>query len=123
MNSGEGEEEEREQCSPVSVLDLPFEDGHDPEGEGDGGFDYECSLANVQSMYQQLIRQNIMSIERTSVRFFFFAEILFNIHVLLGLMVSMWSFSNNLLEYIQHKTHRKAWLQDAGPLAILTIYT
>lgn len=46
------EEEEKEQCSPVSVLDPPFNDdddneSHNPEDEGD--FDYECSYAIVQS--------------------------------------------------------------------------
>ncbi|XP_068328287.1 ankyrin repeat-containing protein ITN1-like [Pyrus communis] len=40
------EEEEKEQCSPVSVLDPPFQDddeGHDDED----GFDLKCSYANV----------------------------------------------------------------------------
>ena len=43
------EEEEKEQCSPVSVLDPPFQDddeGHDDED----GFDLECSYANVLSI-------------------------------------------------------------------------
>lgn len=47
------EEEEKEQCSPVSVLDPPFEDdddGHvDEDEDRDGSFDHECSYAIVQS--------------------------------------------------------------------------
>lgn len=48
------EEEEKEQCSPVSVLDPPFEDdedGHENDDEDDG-FDLDCSYAIVQSMSQ-----------------------------------------------------------------------
>jgi len=37
----EEEEEDKEQCSPVSVLDPPFDD--------DDAFDLDCSYANVQS--------------------------------------------------------------------------
>ncbi|KAF8006773.1 hypothetical protein BT93_K0935 [Corymbia citriodora subsp. variegata] len=54
--SGAEEEEEKEQCSPVSVLDPPFDDndeGHNPEDEDD--FDYECSYAIVQRTKQQLL--------------------------------------------------------------------
>lgn len=53
--SGE-EAEEKEQCSPVSVLDPPFEDddeGHENNEEGEeeeDGFDMENSYAIVQSM-------------------------------------------------------------------------
>ncbi|CAL5387549.1 unnamed protein product [Camellia sinensis] len=47
------EEEEREQCSPVSVLDPPFEDdeddGHEYEDEDEDSYDVECSYAIVQS--------------------------------------------------------------------------
>ncbi|KAM1091442.1 hypothetical protein ACFX13_019223 [Malus domestica] len=48
------EVEEKEQCSPVSVLDPPFQDddeGRDGDGEDDDdedGCDLECSYANVQ---------------------------------------------------------------------------
>lgn len=48
----EEEEEDKEQCSPVSVLDPPFEDDdeeHDEEDE-EHGFDMECSYAIMQSM-------------------------------------------------------------------------
>ncbi|XP_048426449.1 uncharacterized protein LOC125470825 [Pyrus x bretschneideri] len=47
------EEEEKEQCSPVSVLDPPFQDddeARDRDGEDDDdedGCDLECSYANV----------------------------------------------------------------------------
>ncbi|KAK6126341.1 hypothetical protein DH2020_039913 [Rehmannia glutinosa] len=50
-------EEEKEQSSPVSVLDPFFEDdGHesvDPEEEDD--YDLECSYANVQRAKEQLL--------------------------------------------------------------------
>lgn len=50
------EEEEKEQCSPVSVLDPPFEDndeGNDDEDEDDDDHvDMECSYALVQSKLQ-----------------------------------------------------------------------
>lgn len=52
----EEDEEDKEQCSPVSVLDAPFDDsyddGHDDQdgnGDGDGDYDLECSYATVQS--------------------------------------------------------------------------
>lgn len=63
------EEEEKEQCSPVSVLDPPFDedDEHesrdaeedDKEDEDDGDeddddYDMECSYENVQSMLLSL---------------------------------------------------------------------
>ena len=50
------EEEDKERCSPVSVLDPVFEnhdDGHDVEDDDedkDYGYDHECSFAIVQSM-------------------------------------------------------------------------
>lgn len=49
------EEAERDQCSPVSVLDPPFEDDDeqnrgDEEDEEGSDFDVECSYAIVQSM-------------------------------------------------------------------------
>ncbi|CAJ1887127.1 unnamed protein product [Sphenostylis stenocarpa] len=56
---GEEEEEDKEQCSPVCVLDPPFEDdeeGHENGDEGEeGGFDLECSYAIVQRAKQQLL--------------------------------------------------------------------
>ncbi|XP_015901978.3 uncharacterized protein LOC107434963 [Ziziphus jujuba] len=54
----EEEEEDKEQCSPVSVLDPPFEDddvGHD-DGDEDG-FDMDCSYAIVQRTKQQLLHK------------------------------------------------------------------
>lgn len=47
------EEEEKEQCSPVSVLDPPFEDDDDRHVDDDenDGFDLECSYAIVQSTF------------------------------------------------------------------------
>ncbi|CAK7343388.1 unnamed protein product [Dovyalis caffra] len=53
------EEEDKEQCSPVSVLDPPFEDdddGHDDHREDDG-FDLECSYAIVQKAKKQLLQK------------------------------------------------------------------
>ncbi|PQM39016.1 uncharacterized protein Pyn_23872 [Prunus yedoensis var. nudiflora] len=47
----EEEEEDKEQCSPVSVLDPPFQDddeGRDGDGDDEDGFDLECSYANEQ---------------------------------------------------------------------------
>ncbi|KHN18739.1 uncharacterized protein LOC114407173 [Glycine soja] len=63
FESGEEEEEDKEQCSPVSVLDPPFEDDDEGHGNGDeeeeeeeeGGFDMECSYAIVQRAKQQLL--------------------------------------------------------------------
>ncbi|RZB72663.1 uncharacterized protein LOC114380789 [Glycine soja] len=58
FQSGE-EEEDKEQCSPVSVLDPPFDDdddGHDDDHEGDG-FDLDCSYANVQRTKQHLLNR------------------------------------------------------------------
>ncbi|QCE05935.1 hypothetical protein DEO72_LG9g944 [Vigna unguiculata] len=43
----EEEEEDKEQCSPVSVLDPPFDD--------DDAFDLDCSYANVQRTTQNLL--------------------------------------------------------------------
>lgn len=53
----EEDEEDKEQCSPVSVLDAPFDDSYDEghgdrERDGDGDaedYDMECSYATVQS--------------------------------------------------------------------------
>ncbi|KAK8540748.1 hypothetical protein V6N13_010361 [Hibiscus sabdariffa] len=69
----EEEEEEKEQCSPVSVLDPPFEDDDvrhvDDEDDDDNdndndnnadenkGFDLEWSFANVQRAKQQLLHK------------------------------------------------------------------
>ena len=54
----EEEEEEKEQCSPVSVLDPPFQDdGYGPVDDDDDdddendGFDLECSYEIVQSTF------------------------------------------------------------------------
>ncbi|TKY62024.1 hypothetical protein E2542_SST11879 [Spatholobus suberectus] len=56
----EEEEEDKEQCSPVCVLDPPFEDDDEGHGNGDeeeeeGGFDLECSFEIVQRAKQQLL--------------------------------------------------------------------
>ncbi|XP_059463019.1 uncharacterized protein LOC132191907 [Corylus avellana] len=55
------EEEEKEQCSPVSVLDPPFEDDDDrhvdEDEDEDGGFDHDCSYAIVQRAKQQLLQK------------------------------------------------------------------
>ncbi|GMJ12057.1 TON1 Recruiting Motif 28 [Hibiscus trionum] len=58
------EEEEEEQCSPVSVLDRPFEDddGHvdDEDDDGDSGmdrFDLEGTYAIVQRAKQQFLQK------------------------------------------------------------------
>ncbi|CAK8544024.1 unnamed protein product [Lathyrus sativus] len=57
----EEEEEDKEQCSPVCVLDPPFEDdeeGHindDDEDEDGGDFDLESSYAIVQRARQQIL--------------------------------------------------------------------
>lgn len=48
------DEDEKEQFSPVSVLDPLFEDYDDDDchenDDDEGDFDMECSYANVQSM-------------------------------------------------------------------------
>ncbi|PIN13847.1 hypothetical protein CDL12_13519 [Handroanthus impetiginosus] len=57
-NAQEGEEEEeKEQCSPVSVLDPPFEDddGHESRGTEEDDYDLECTYENVQRAKQQLL--------------------------------------------------------------------
>lgn len=58
FQSGE-EEEDKEQCSPVSVLDPPFDDDDDDDGHendhGEDGFDLDCSYANVQRTKLQLL--------------------------------------------------------------------
>ncbi|XP_016449188.1 uncharacterized protein LOC107774220 [Nicotiana tabacum] len=60
----EQEDEEKEQCSPVSVLDPPFDDdGHEgeyededeDEDEEDDDCDVECNYALVQRAQQQLL--------------------------------------------------------------------
>ncbi|XP_076933167.1 uncharacterized protein LOC143598975 [Bidens hawaiensis] len=51
-------DEEKEQCSPVSVLDPLFDDGDDEEREGravEKDYDIECSYANVQRAKHQLL--------------------------------------------------------------------
>ncbi|KAK7278628.1 hypothetical protein RJT34_23662 [Clitoria ternatea] len=57
----EEEEEDKEQCSPVSVLDPPFDDddddGHENDHDQEDGFDLECSYANVQRTKQQLLNR------------------------------------------------------------------
>ncbi|XP_039021690.1 uncharacterized protein LOC120153896 [Hibiscus syriacus] len=60
-------EEEEEQCSPVSVLDCPFEDDDrhvdaddDEDDDGDNGmdrFDLECTYAIVQRAKQQFLQK------------------------------------------------------------------
>ncbi|PNX89654.1 hypothetical protein L195_g046635, partial [Trifolium pratense] len=48
------DEEEKEQCSPVSVLDPPFQDYDDDDDDchenddEEDDYDLECSYANVQ---------------------------------------------------------------------------
>ncbi|KAK4272771.1 hypothetical protein QN277_021278 [Acacia crassicarpa] len=57
--SGE-EAEDKEQCSPVSVLDPPFEDddeGHENNEQEDDGFDLENSYAIVQRAKEQLLEK------------------------------------------------------------------
>ncbi|TYI10770.1 hypothetical protein ES332_A09G163200v1 [Gossypium tomentosum] len=54
--------EEEEQCSPVSVLDPPFEDDDDrhvnvDDDDGNDSFDLECSYAVVQRTKQQLLHK------------------------------------------------------------------
>ncbi|KAH0723397.1 hypothetical protein KY285_005953 [Solanum tuberosum] len=52
------EEEDKEQCSPVSVLDSPFEEqnGHENEDEDeDEDSDLDCNYALVQRAQQQLL--------------------------------------------------------------------
>ncbi|KAF5750484.1 hypothetical protein HS088_TW03G00821 [Tripterygium wilfordii] len=51
----EEEGEDKEQCSPVSVLDPPFEDYDD--GHEDDAFDVECSYAIVQRAKEQLLHK------------------------------------------------------------------
>lgn len=51
------EEEDKEQCSPVSVLDPPFEDDGRESGdadEDDYDHDLECCYENVHSMLLSL---------------------------------------------------------------------
>ncbi|PWA51324.1 hypothetical protein CTI12_AA368050 [Artemisia annua] len=55
------EEEDKEQCSPVSVLDPLFEDDeeeeHDVGAVVEDGYDLECCYANVQRAKQQLLQK------------------------------------------------------------------
>ncbi|XP_059646740.1 uncharacterized protein LOC132293317 [Cornus florida] len=53
------EEEEKEQCSPVSVLDPPFEDDNKEHEGGDeeDGYDLECSYAVIQRAKQHLLHK------------------------------------------------------------------
>ncbi|CAK9168090.1 unnamed protein product [Ilex paraguariensis] len=54
------EEEEKEQCSPVCVLEPPFDDEDDEHEGGDQeeeGYDLECSYAIVQRAKQQLLHK------------------------------------------------------------------
>ncbi|KAK4749294.1 hypothetical protein SAY87_026743 [Trapa incisa] len=57
------DEEEKEQCSPVCVLDPPFDDDigdDDAHGHGDQNiedFDYDSSFATVQRAKQELLRK------------------------------------------------------------------
>ncbi|WJX84774.1 hypothetical protein P8452_67308 [Trifolium repens] len=59
FKSGEEEEEDKEQCSPVCVLDPPFNDddeGHINDEDDDAGdFDLESSYAIVQRARQQIL--------------------------------------------------------------------
>lgn len=83
FQSGE-EEEDKEQCSPVSVLDPPFHDDDDDvhdNDHGEKGFDLNCSYANVQSM--------LMSS---------FYYIVFYLLIFLTFYV-VWSFSINMPSY------------------------
>ncbi|KAF5737475.1 hypothetical protein HS088_TW13G00356 [Tripterygium wilfordii] len=50
------EEEDKEQCSPVCVLDPPFEDDDD-ECEDADALDVECSYATVQRAKDQLLHK------------------------------------------------------------------
>ncbi|KAK6139908.1 hypothetical protein DH2020_026353 [Rehmannia glutinosa] len=55
---GEEEEEDKEQCSPVSILDPPFEDDGRESFHGDADdddYDHECSYENVRRAKQQLL--------------------------------------------------------------------
>ncbi|KAG8376677.1 hypothetical protein BUALT_Bualt09G0088800 [Buddleja alternifolia] len=53
------EEEEKEQCSPVSILDPPFEEDDENESGDAEEDDYDpgCSYANVQRAKQQLLNR------------------------------------------------------------------
>ncbi|KAE8729307.1 putative transcription factor [Hibiscus syriacus] len=57
----EEDDEEKEQCSPVSVMDPRFEDDDDDRHVNDcddnDGFDLECSYAAVQRAKQQLLHK------------------------------------------------------------------
>ena len=61
----EAEEEEKEQCSPVSVLDPPFKDDDDRHVDDDDendGFDLECSYAIVESTFLNLTSINFCTV-------------------------------------------------------------
>ncbi|XP_071690372.1 uncharacterized protein [Rutidosis leptorrhynchoides] len=51
------EEEDKEQCSPVSVLDPMLEDDEEEHDIGITGYDLECSYANVQRTKDKLLRK------------------------------------------------------------------
>ncbi|XP_024992325.1 uncharacterized protein LOC112526290 [Cynara cardunculus var. scolymus] len=54
------EEEDKEQCSPVSVLDPLYEEDeeeHDGVAMEEDGYDIECSFANVQRAKHQLLQK------------------------------------------------------------------
>lgn len=57
------EEDEKDQCSPVSVLDLPFEDDEREDGreeeedEDEDDYDLECSYALMQKAKFQLLEK------------------------------------------------------------------
>ncbi|XP_022962721.1 uncharacterized protein LOC111463127 [Cucurbita moschata] len=60
----EEDEEDKEQCSPVSVLDGPFDDTYDErrdnrdrDGDRDEDYNLECSYATVQRTKQQLLNK------------------------------------------------------------------
>lgn len=58
------EEEDKEQCSPVSVLDPPFEEEDERENEDedeDEDENLDCNYALVQSTYAKLISNFINS--------------------------------------------------------------
>ncbi|KAI3826121.1 hypothetical protein L1987_00164 [Smallanthus sonchifolius] len=61
-------DEEKEQCSPVSILDPLFDDGDEEEEREDGateedGYDIKCSYASVQRAKHELL-QKLQRFER-----------------------------------------------------------
>ncbi|GJX84062.1 pyridoxal phosphate-dependent transferase [Tanacetum coccineum] len=58
------EEEDKEQCSPVSVLDPLFEDDeeeHDVGAVVEDGYDLECCYSNVQNSVQNVVGQQLLT--------------------------------------------------------------